>query len=113
MDRLRGGAERAIEGILWKYLEGADELLPFARAVIQHLSRAPGARLSAEQIADRVGASLHAIVAAQGLSTSSNLGNDPELVASFFQNADLLTPGRPLTKSVGSAVMRAVEEMHG
>lgn len=113
MDRVNGELGSAIEGILWKHLEGAVELLPFARAVVRHLSRIPGAMSTAEQVAERVGSSLQAIAAGHVTLASSNLRHDPELVASFFQNADLLGPERPLTKAVGSAVMRALEEMDG
>ena len=110
--RIKGGLERAVERILCTHLEDAVELLPFAMGVVRHLSRAPGTGSSAEQVAHRVGSTLRTIAGGHGPRAWSNLSNDPELVASFFQNADLLEPGRPLTKAVGSAVMSAVGEMH-
>lgn len=85
---------------------GAD-LGDFAMAVVQHLSGPAGGRSR-----EVVEAQLERIV--QALETGSArpvwLLEDPELLASLFQNADLLDPSRPRHAALLGYVMSALEQ---
>lgn len=90
---------------------GADgAALPFARAVTLQLARPPGRAASAAaelEAARRVAEPLEA-PAAPG--APARLAADPELLAAFFQNVDLLfAHGFPGADQVALLVMTALE----
>jgi hypothetical protein len=84
-------------------------LLPFAEAVVLHLS-GPAARGCVEDVILRAGAVLSAAGSEAWRSAADRLTADPELLASFFQNGDRLDTrseeGRAIVRSVNTALER-------
>jgi len=93
--------------------EGCEDALPFAREVFRHLDRSLAlddvgrSALVAEivfQVADPE---------AGDEALAARLAAHPHLLASFFQNADLLPPGAPVAFRVGRVVMASLRRLDG
>lgn len=81
---------------------------PFAEAVAIHLGAGPSAVWSQAAAAERVVALLH-----QQYNTrdAEDLARSPELVASLFQNADMLEPADDGSHAITALVMEAIERL--
>lgn len=99
-----------VDRLLRSRLGDAQELLPFARAVVLHLARAPGQTAEPGQVASTVLAALEPVIPASA-SDGYDPGHDVALLSSFFQNADLLDPHSPRTRTIARGVMAAIERM--
>lgn len=83
----------------------------FAEAVIRHLSTGPAAVLPEVEVAERVLEALQAAAAGAG-EPPRRLDHLPEILASFFQNADLLDPGDPTSRAISRWVMTMLETLN-
>jgi hypothetical protein len=100
------GRQRVITEVL-----GEDSaLLPFAEAVVHHLTRFRD-RAEASVIAAKVAKVLADTRDPEKAMPVDALRDWPELLASFFQNADLLPTGAPEGARVARLVMSAVESL--
>lgn len=79
----------------------------FATAVVQHLS-GPAVGRSRGVVEGQVGQIVRELEA--GSARPASLLEDPELLASFFQNADLLDPSSPRDAALLGYVMSALEQ---
>jgi hypothetical protein len=95
-------------GRLERSLEEQPALLPFAEAVVRHLVGPPSERLPVEEVIETVSHTLRDVVSGNSEAAVQTLLDDPQLLASFFQNADLLAPRGPEARAVTQTVMRAV-----
>jgi hypothetical protein len=84
-----------------------EELRPFVLAVIQHLYLAGGSGDRRELIAARVIGMVEVEQPAEDAATALLL--DPEVLASFFQNADLLPVRGTASERVARIVTLALE----
>ena len=104
--------EPEVESVLAEMLQEAEDLLPFARAVIVHLSRGSGAGMAQMQAATHVLEALAwGVLDGDAGETPFSLDSNPELLASFFQNADLLDPRSPRTAAIAKGVMNALQRI--
>lgn len=105
------GARRLADSTSARLREGLGEgsaALPFAEAVTLHLAHAPGRPASPEHEASAAARVLELLRASPG--DAPRLADDPELLASVFQNADLLhAHGAAAADRVALLVMRALE----
>jgi hypothetical protein len=99
--------------LLRTLLDDAEPLLPFAEAVVLHLTSPPARSDSPEGIVGSVVALLRAASDPDDTAAVNLLCEDPRLLASFFQNADLLDPGSPEAAGVARLVMTALERVDG
>jgi hypothetical protein len=93
---------------------GDPALRPFLDAVVQHLSFASGEAASdaRRSLFERLAALVQLAVDDETVEEGAReLAADPPMLASFFQNADLLHVGAGYAHAaaVGAMVMRAVE----
>jgi hypothetical protein len=96
--------------LLATLLDGADSLVPFAEAVVHHLS-ANAPVEARDRIISEVGRVLRSVRDAdEDLPVDALVGNH-ELLASFFQNTDLLDPDARETGIVARLVMNALERI--
>ena len=101
--------ETGVAGLLRVMLGAGSPMLPFAVAVATQLS---GARTGSTSVADAValvGLVLEPLVDGGERPGSEILLRNPELLASFFQNADLLDPADAATPRLAALVMEALE----
>ena len=80
----------------------------FVEAVIEHLTGPTVGRSEEPVTAElvRIFAEIE-----DRAAVSMRLERDPDLLASFFQNADLLDPARPESKQLSLAVMAAIHRI--
>lgn len=98
------------EAVIAEVLGDAEELVPFAAAVTLHL---------ATSVPDRWTPREAAICVLEALGWGDDQENDepfplhrhPEILASFFQNADLLEPDRDTTAPIAKAVLNAMQRL--
>jgi hypothetical protein len=93
--------------------EGGEESIAFAREVFRHLDRAlalddAGRTALVAEIAFQV-----ADPDASDEALAARLAANPHLLASFFQNADLLPPGTPVAYRIGRSVMASLQRLDG
>ena len=88
-------------------LGSSSALVPYAVAVVRHLATPSTGRTA--EVVDRVVGVLAEALEGSADAAAESLLQDPELLASFFQNADLLDPRDRTTIPVTRLVMRAVE----
>jgi hypothetical protein len=108
----RGPELERAEALLQILLQDLPSAVPFGIGVLRHLC-SPGAR------GDRPPAELAAEIAGyfrepEGVNQPDRvrrLCSDPKLLASFFQNGDLLPAGSPEAGHVGRLVMEALERL--
>jgi hypothetical protein len=95
---------------LLRILLGEDSrMLEFATAVAIHLRDAPGNRQATDEVVSRLVRVLAPFRDEDEPPPPDVLLADPELLASFFQNADLLDPSAPETSAVARLVTSALE----
>lgn len=108
-------APRALDArtqdILRTLLEGAEPLLPFATAVVLQLDADPTRVAARELTMGRLAEILRAAREPGEALPVDLLAADPPLLASFFQNTDLLDPGTDETAAVARMVMAALERI--
>lgn len=102
-----------VDAVLRECLAEDQGLLPFARAVVVHLSNPPARPRSQAEVAARVIEALDADGDPETGPPAPGWTNDPELLASFFQNADLLDPRHAGTGRIAHRVMEALERIRG
>jgi hypothetical protein len=81
------------------------------RAVIRHLGAEHAGELSQRQVAESIVTILRP--AGGGEPSAATLLENPEILASFFQNADLLDPHGADSMAISRMVMKALEGVHG
>jgi len=95
--------------LLEELLGEVPSVLPFARAVLRHLCGQPvhddAARV---EMACEIASFFQAGEGSAGSEGVARLARKPELLASFFQNADLLDPGSAEADFLGRLVMGAL-----
>ncbi len=105
--------ERFIEEIFHVILSPASPLLPFASAVVKHL-RGSGALVeNGDDLVNRVVELLRAVQDGDEVLPAALLADSPVLIASFFQNADLLPPAAPETARLGALLLDVMEIVSG
>ena len=97
--------------ILRTLLEGAESLVPFANAVVLQLDADPARAAARELTMGRLAEILRAARDPGEALPVDILAADPPLLASFFQNTDLLDPGADETAAVARMVMAALERI--
>lgn len=102
--------DRLDDALSWMEAElaGHPGVRAFAEAVVRHLVGPPAERSPAEEVVETVTRTLLQILAQDGDAAMRTLLGDPQLLASFFQNADLLAPRGAESRAVTQTVMRAV-----
>jgi hypothetical protein len=85
-------------------------LLPFANAVVLHLTRSADAAFGPSVVA-QVATVLTAAGGEGDALAVRTLSASPELLASFFQNADLLPTGTPEAAKIAGFVVSAIESI--
>lgn len=90
--------------------DGAESLIPFASAVTNQLAAQPGAP-SGEAILGEVADLLQQAVDPDEELPVDRLAANTALLASFFQNADLLDGGAPETAVIARLVMATLEQL--
>lgn len=93
-------------------LSDSPGLIDFALAVVRHLS-GPSIGMPAERAIADVLAALDASDRDSHGPEVHPLSENPELLASFFQNADMLDPKDPSSASIANAVLEAIERAGG
>jgi len=93
--------------------DGCEDSIPFARAVFRHLDRVlalddAGRSALVEEIVFQV-----ADAEAGDEALAARLAAHPHLLASFFQNADLLPPGTSAANRIGRVVMASLQRLDG
>ncbi|MEX2582097.1 MAG: hypothetical protein WD766_02415 [Gemmatimonadota bacterium] len=86
----------------------APELVEFVEAVFVHLT-GPAAGVAAEAATIRISAILQPLLDEDSDGAARLLLDDPSVLASFFQNADLLDAAAPASALVSGMVMRVLE----
>jgi hypothetical protein len=103
-----------LSALLRAMLGDDNAVLPFAEAVVSHLTTLPAAQAPPEEVLARVVAILEAVVDESNDETpAATLAAHPELLASFFQNADLLDPSIPESDRVAHLVLESLERLGG
>jgi len=93
-------------------LLGVDSaLLPFACAVVQHLGRSARDQAERDAIVQRVAEVLDGFSEMEDAALIQLLGSSPALLASLFQNADLLPASAPETDRIARLVLGAIESL--
>jgi hypothetical protein len=87
-------------------------VLDFAGAVVRHLTGATGPAERDRWLAEVVEV-LRWAHEGELDEAASRLAARPDLLSSFFQNADLLPPAAAETAAIAGAVMRAMERVEG
>jgi hypothetical protein len=86
----------------------------FAEAVVAHLTNPPAASSAPEDVIARLSAVLAGAMAEEEFERAVGLlSDDPELLASVFQNADLLEPGAGETRRIAALVAETLERVGG
>jgi hypothetical protein len=98
----------AVDRLLLDRLGPAHPNLEFARAVAAHLGAAPTAVWSQRGAAERV---VELLQPQYNTIDAEELARAPELVASLFQNADLLVPSDKGSHAIAALVMQAIERL--
>jgi hypothetical protein len=100
------------EALLRILLQDLPAAVPFGLGVLRHLSSAGagGGRPPAE-LAGEIAWYFSEPGDVDGRDRVRRLCSDPHLLASFFQNADLLPVGSPEAGHVGRLVMEALERL--
>ena len=99
--------KRVITGLLGR----ESVLLPFAEAVVRHLTRFQEDGREAIAVTEKVGRILSTARDPERSLPVEVLRDSPELLASFFQNADLLPARAPEAARVAHLVMITVESL--
>ena len=94
--------------VVAEVLSDEPNLIPFVTAVINHLLALGAASNSAENVVERVFA---AVGWGDSDVESVRFDQDPELLASFFQNADLLDPNSESTPRISKDVLAALQRL--
>lgn len=81
---------------------------PFAEAVVTHLGAGPTAVWSQAMAAERV---VGLLQEQYNTFDAEDLVRSPELVASLFQNADMLDPADDVSHAIAALVMEAIERL--
>ena len=104
-----GSLEPPVAAYLRERLGSEYPNYPFIAAVILHLGSGRNPSWPQLELAHRVAD----IVCPEkwGRPSSAILAEHPEILASFFQNADLLDPKAPDSTAVSKIVMRAIESL--
>lgn len=100
--------EPAVERYLHDGLGAAHPNLVFARAVTVHLGGSGTSVWSQQAVAERV---VELLQPRYNTQDAEELARDPELVASLFQNADLLAPDDDRSHAIAALVMQAIERL--
>lgn len=100
--------EPGVDRFLRKELGDLHPNRPFAEAVAVHLGAAPAAVWTQASAAERVVAMLKA---QYNTLDAEVLARSPELVASLFQNADMLEPADGGSHAIATLVMEAIERL--
>jgi hypothetical protein len=96
------------EGALLRAALGTHSpLLPFAEAVVRHLSTTSHAGESPVRIAELLLGIVDPVTSSD--RAIDDLARSPAMLASFFQNADLLAPGSPEATRVAGLVLGAMD----
>jgi hypothetical protein len=103
--------ERGVVEFLKQQLGSDYSNLRFLRAVIRHLGAEHAGELSQRQVAESIVTILRP--AGGGEPSAATLLENPEILASFFQNADLLDPHGADSMAISRMVMKALEGVHG
>lgn len=98
-------AETRLQRIVENSLPDRPALHPFALAVVTHLSRAAEGSVDDARAGERAVA-IRELAEGRG----GDLRADPPLLASLFQNADLLDPYDPASARIANAVMLAIAD---
>jgi hypothetical protein len=107
----RAEMERGVVEFLKQQLGSDYPNLGFLRAVIRHLGAEHAGELSQRQVAESIVTILRP--AGGGEPSAAALLENPEILASFFQNADLLDPHGADSMAISRMVMKALEGVHG
>ena len=97
-----------VDGFLRERLGAGHPNLEFAKAVVVHMGAAATAVWSQQAAAERVVALLQP---QYNTFDADELARSPELVASLFQNADMLAPTDDRSHAVAALVMEAIERL--
>jgi hypothetical protein len=92
-------------------LTGSSPLLPFAEAVARHLRASGAASIDGDDLVNSAVELLRLVQEDDQPLPARRLAESPVLMASFFQNADLLPPAAPETARIGALVLKAMEFM--
>jgi hypothetical protein len=90
-------------------LTDSSPLLPFAEAVLRHLRGSGAAPVGYDDLVSSALEILRAIHEDDQQLPAKRLARLPALMASFFQNADLLPPSAPETTRLAALVANAME----
>jgi hypothetical protein len=108
---MTSGSDDRMRELFTTVLGGGSVLLPFAEAVVRHLNRFREDRVAANVIVEKVAYILAAAGDFGQPLPVELLLERPELLASFFQNADLLPAGAPEAARVARLVITAMESL--
>lgn len=100
--------EREVEQFISAALGEAHPNRSFAEAVVIHLGAGPTAVWSQREAAERVVGLLRA---QYNTLDAEDLARSPELVASLFQNADMLVTADDGSHAIAALVMEAIERL--
>lgn len=107
-----GGDRAGAHALLREGLGKRAGLLGLAAAVLDHLAGPSGADPDAHRQAARILALLVADGGDGEVRIASRLQEAPDLLASFFQNADLLDTATPEGALLARALMLALARLH-
>ncbi|MQA91335.1 MAG: hypothetical protein GEU90_14085 [Gemmatimonas sp.] len=103
---MRGANEDTVATDLRSLLGPDSSLLPFAKAIVTQVAGHAASERSRAEVAGQAARVLRGAASAHRVCALEALVKDPTLLASFFQNADLLDT----TVSEGAAVAELVME---